>query len=375
MKLAFVLFKYFPFGGLQRDFLRIAKVCQTRGHDIEVYTLSWEGEVPEGLEPTVVPIRALTNTRRNHLFSDWLNRRFSSHPVDRIIGFERLPGLDIYYAATTCYAGQLGTTRPWSYSLNARVRCRLGFERAVFSPNAPTQILMISKQQQAIFVRHYGTQPSRFHMLPPGIARDRKAPPDAEQIRDGLRREFEIGRDDYVLLMVGSGFKTKGLDRALLGLRSLPEDMRKRAHFFAIGQDNPKQFMKYAARLGLTQQVRILPGRSDVLRFFLGSDLLIHPAYNENTGTVLLEAVIAGLPVLVTDVCGYAHYIDEVPCGVVLPSPFSQAALNQQLITMLTDHTQRAAWKQSGLIFAEHANIYSMPEHAATLIEQLPVQR
>ena len=43
MQLAFVLYKYFPFGGLQRDFMRIALECQKRGHQIRVYTLIWEG--------------------------------------------------------------------------------------------------------------------------------------------------------------------------------------------------------------------------------------------------------------------------------------------------------------------------------------------
>ncbi len=43
MTLAFILYKYFPFGGLQRDFMRIALECQRRGHDIRVYTLIWEG--------------------------------------------------------------------------------------------------------------------------------------------------------------------------------------------------------------------------------------------------------------------------------------------------------------------------------------------
>ena len=55
MKLAFCLYKYFPFGGLQRDFLRIALACQARGHDIRVYTLDWEGEVPAGFELVRVP--------------------------------------------------------------------------------------------------------------------------------------------------------------------------------------------------------------------------------------------------------------------------------------------------------------------------------
>ena len=41
MQLAFVLYKYFPFGGLQRDFMRIALECQRRGHQIRVYTLIW----------------------------------------------------------------------------------------------------------------------------------------------------------------------------------------------------------------------------------------------------------------------------------------------------------------------------------------------
>ena len=36
MQLAFVLYKYFPFCWLQRDFMRIALECQKRGHQIRV---------------------------------------------------------------------------------------------------------------------------------------------------------------------------------------------------------------------------------------------------------------------------------------------------------------------------------------------------
>ena len=48
MQLAFCLYKYFPFGGLQRDFLRIALACQARGNAIRVYVLEWEGDIPAG---------------------------------------------------------------------------------------------------------------------------------------------------------------------------------------------------------------------------------------------------------------------------------------------------------------------------------------
>lgn len=114
--------------------------------------------------------------------------------------------------------------------------------------------------------------------------------------------------------------------------------------------------------------VEFLKGRSDIPRFLLGADLLIHPAYNENTGTVLLEALVAGLPVLVTDVCGYAHYITDADCGRVVPSPFEQRTLDQLLTQMLSDEQQRATWSRNGLAYAASADLYSMPQKAADVI-------
>ena len=46
MNLVFVIYSYFPYGGQQRDFMRILTECLARGHHITVYTLSWTGETP-----------------------------------------------------------------------------------------------------------------------------------------------------------------------------------------------------------------------------------------------------------------------------------------------------------------------------------------
>jgi hypothetical protein len=49
LKLAFCLFRYFPFGGVQRNFLRIAELCALRGHEAHLYTLRWDGPPPTGI--------------------------------------------------------------------------------------------------------------------------------------------------------------------------------------------------------------------------------------------------------------------------------------------------------------------------------------
>ena len=75
------------------------------------------------------------------------------------------------------------------------------------------------------------------------------------------------------------------------------------------------------------------------------------------------------MPVLVTDVCGYAHYVEEADVGKVLPSPFSQDALNAQLVEMLLADKQK--WRENGPIFAQKADIYDMPVRAADVIDRV----
>ena len=216
MKLAFCLFKYFPYGGLQRDFLRIALDCQRRGHEIRVYTLMWQGEIPEGFEVVIVPVKAFTNHTRYERFTQWVEDALRRDRVDGVIGINKMPGLDVYFAADSCYEEKAQTQRNWLYRQIPRYRHFARYEKSIFANDSKTEILMISKTQQAFFEKHYGTLKERMHFLPPGIDSDRIAPDNVEEIRKEVRAELGVADDEYLLLTVGSGFIKKGLRRALL---------------------------------------------------------------------------------------------------------------------------------------------------------------
>ena len=266
-KFAFCLYKYMTFGGLQIDFMRIAMECQARGHSIRIYTLSWEGYMPPGFDVVLVPASSLTNHSRNRKFSRWVKTHLQKNPVDCVVGFNKMPGLDIYYAADYCYQEKMNTQRSWFDRQLPRYHHFSKYEKAVFDKSIKTEILMISEVQKPLFEKYYGTQESRFHLLPPGILKDRIAPADGEKIRVDLRKEFHLGDNDFVLLMIGSGFKTKGLDRILLGMASLPPNVLARTRLIAIGQDMPNRFYRMAHRLNLGDAVKILKGRDDIPRF------------------------------------------------------------------------------------------------------------
>lgn len=371
MKIVFCLINYFPFGGLQRDFLQIARECLRRGHEVHVYTTSWEGEREPGLHLHVLKVKGVTNHARARSFSDQIGQIMIGKDRSLVIGFNKMPYLDLYYAADVCYQTRIKAERGFLYRLLPRYRAWRSLEEAVFKAGGQTDILLISPLQERAFTACYGTEASRFHMLPPGIARDRQAPPDAALQRAALRQALGLQDDEILLLMVGSGFQTKGLDRSIASLSALPPDLRKRCRLYVIGKGNAAPFVKQARSYGIEKQLYIMGPRPDVPQFLLAADLLLHPSYHENTGTALLEALAAGLPVLTTAACGYAHYVTDADAGMVLPAEFCQAEWNTALKKMLLSPDRKLkTLGANGLQFAKSADIYNMPQHAADLIEQ-----
>jgi UDP-glucose:(heptosyl)LPS alpha-1,3-glucosyltransferase len=370
MKLAFCLYKFFPFGGLERDFLKISRICHDRGHSIDVYTMSWEGPKPKDYTIHIIPIKHWTNHGRNKYFLKALSIIFNSKNYDLIIGFNKMPFLDLYYAADPCYVDKITQTKPAIFKLSGRYRHFAKFERAVFGKESSTELMMISDIEKQKFIKHYQTQAERFHLLPPGINPDRKAPTNAANIRQQWRKEFNITDDEKVILMVGSAFKRKGLDRTLEGLAALPKALQKKTHLMILGKDNPEPFYQLASKLGIRDQLTIFLGRDDVPRFLLGADLFAHPAYSENTGTVILEAMVAGLPVIISEACGYAFHVKQAKAGCITTLPFQQQEFNQQLEFMLSSD-EHETWAKNCIEYSLTEDLYSMPKVAADLIESV----
>lgn len=368
MIVAFCLYKYFPFGGLQRDFMRIASTVAARGHHVRVYTQSWEGDCPKAFELIRVPVKSHTNHGRNAEYYAWVQEHLKTHPADRVVGFNKMPGLDVYFAADVCYAEKVAQEKGFFYRLTSRYRHYAAFERATFEQGKSTKLMMLTDKQIADFQKHYQTEPERFQILPPGIYPDRKYSEHIPGSREIYRQKNGINEQQNLLLQVGSDFGRKGVDRSIEALASLPESLRHNTLLFVVGQDKPRKFEALAEKLGVRSNVRFFSGRNDVSELMAAADLLLHPAYQEAAGIVLLEAIAAGLPVLVTSVCGYAHYIADANCGTVIAEPFCQEQLNEVLRKALTQSPLRAAWAENARHYADTQDLYSLPEKAADII-------
>jgi UDP-glucose:(heptosyl)LPS alpha-1,3-glucosyltransferase len=341
-----------------------------------VYTLSWTGETPDGVTIHLAPVKALTRTRLYQKFTRW----FQAQPKPQnatIVGFNKMPGLDVYYAADPCFADIAATQRGSYYQYTPRFKHFSAYEYAVVGGDSGTEVLYLSPQQRAAFKTYYPECESRLHALPAGLAEDRKLEdrsPAAREIRKQsarakLKAELGISEAATLIVQIGSGFKVKGVDRALHAIASLPQELRATLRYLLVGSGKPAAYLKLAKKLGIDAQVNIVGGRDDVPDLLAAADLMLHPAYRESAGYTLLEAVVAGLPVLATETCGYAYHIQQANAGVVCPEPFSQSTLNKLLANIL-DNLPTADWSANGLAYGANNSLYTMPQAAADFIQR-----
>lgn len=329
--------------------LRIATDCVRQGHQVTIYTGQWRGDNPgAGINVVILPQHGWLNHWRHQSLIHAMHAAIKHDKPDLVVGFNRMPGLDVYYAADPCFKAQAYAKHSWLYRLGGRYRFFARSEEAVMHAEGHCRVLILAPREKDVFQQWYGTPDHRFYQIPPNIPFSRFAGLDKQEARSSVRAEFQLPDATFLILFVGSAFVRKGLDRVIKGLATLPDALKKQTVLLAVGEDKPQSMYAIAKAHGVESQMIICDrGRSDVPRLMLSADLLAHPARSELAGLVIIEALTVGLPVLVTENCGYATYVADARAGIVLSSPFVQQDLNAALLAM-QDKTMLQKFSEAG---------------------------
>jgi UDP-glucose:(heptosyl)LPS alpha-1,3-glucosyltransferase len=369
MKFAFLIFKYFPYGGVQRDMLRIAEDCAKLGHKVTIYTGEWRGDRPNNIDVKLLASRGWSNHQRHQSLINAMQASLKLDPADLVVGFNRMKDLDVYYAADPCFIARVMDEKSWLYRLTGRFSFFRGCEKAVFGRQSKCKILLLTERDKTVFQHWYHTQDDRFYVLPPNIPADKFAGKNKAASRIYVREQFGLPSNANVVLTIGSAYLRKGVDRTMIALASLPEAIKNNTWLIAVGEhESASTFTQDAKKLNIAERCILAGGRADVADLMLGADVLAHPARSELAGIVLMEAMTAGLPVLVTDVCGYASHVLKADAGFVLQSPYNQVELNSTLLSMI--NAPQAHWQLAGIEYAQNLLEQSSVSTEADLLIQ-----
>jgi len=190
-----------------------------------------------------------------------------------------------------------------------------GAESRMFAHPALRAVICNSTMVRAEIERRYGVSPQKLHVVPGGVDLDYFHPRHRAALRDEVRAELGAGRDDFVFLLVGSGFWRKGLDAAIDALaRCAGEPFR----LVVAGRDrHAPRFARRARAAGLGDRLRLLGGRADVRPLYAAADCFILPTRYDPLPSAALEALAMGLPAIVGRRSGAAEIVQQGGCGWV----------------------------------------------------------
>lgn len=350
LSVAMAINRLTPKGGLEDNCLRVAAELASRGHRIVIFTAE-PASVP-GIETRLLkgPDAAKTNHGRMLKLAQTCRREFKKAEFDRTIAFQMMPGPDYVFLADPIR--QADGLDIWK-RLTTRYRVYKSIEADTFAPASKTRIIGLSQAQMDPFVRSYRLSPDRYRIAPPTL-NPGKIRPEVRtvQTRQKVRADLGLAPATPVLLSLALHGWVKGLDRTVDAL-----DGMKDAVLLVAGIEPDSKAaattLANAKSPDVRERIRFLgflePDR--LLDVMAAAHVLAHPARREVTGAVILEAIVNGLPVVATDICGFAGHIEEANAGEILNGPFAPEAYRSALQRVIGNS---AALSQNGIAYGRN---------------------
>ncbi len=172
-----------------------------------------------------------------------------------------------------------------------------------------TYIIAVSESVKDSLVTH-GIDEEKIIVLLNGIDIQRfVSPPDTS------RELFGYTQSDFVFVCVARLIHQKGIDILIHALSFVPQ-----AKLVLVGQgSDQRKLEKLATDTCVQDRVCFLGTHSDIPTLLALSDCFVLPSRYEGLGIVVLEAMAARLPIIISDFEAGRHMIENGTHGLVVP--------------------------------------------------------
>lgn len=243
------------------------------------------------------------------------------------------------------------------------------FHRRLLSEGKFSKLIANSHLMKSDIMDRYGIKGDLIDVVYPGYDPEIFGEEDKKDKRSGARRELGIPDDAFLIgLMTSGDFKKRGVERFFEVLEKLPSEIKKNVYAIVIGKEkNLKPYRQIAGRLGFDKNSVFKPPMVHVEEYLLAMDAMVYPAYFEEFGIAVIEAVMSGVPVVTTRSVGAAELIGGEARNFVYEK-YDSAKMAQGLAQLFTDQAIRQRVIADG---RKSAGPYTWKNYSAKMIDCL----
>lgn len=350
-------------GGPSLAVLAMVRALRARGVDAEIATTTDDGDgvldVPveqlterEGVPVRYFdrwspPLRAVREFAYSRPLARWLEKAVGSYDllhVHAIFSYPSTRAMSTARHRGVPYINRpLGQLCEWSLQRRAwKKRAYLALvERTNLNAAAAIQYMTEQEQQEA---QGLGLCAPSF-VAPHGI----DLPALLPDARAQLRQRLGLPADAKIVLFLSRVHPKKGLELLIPALAQLRGET---IYFVLVGNVEPPDYEAEVDRLlaaaGMTAHTRRVPFATGEWKQILlqGADVFALTSHSENFGIAVVEAMAAGLPVVVTPGVALAEDVERFGTGLV--ATMDTEAVAAALAELLADTGRREALGRSG---------------------------
>ena len=356
-RIAVVIPKYGLVGGAEGFAAELTeRIAADPRFEIHVFANRWaaaSGRIAFHRVPIVAFPRFLTAPS----FAWFVRRRIAdSGAFDLIHTHDRVFSADVYTMHGVPHRWWVREVRKKRMSLFDRTTARM--EDRLVREGGCRRFLAVSKLTRRIFLSECPIDPAQVSVVHPGIDAAPYEKLDRERCRREIRGRYGLDPDDPLILFVSMNFAVKGLDHLLLGLGRLRRrNPEQRFCLLVVGRGDEKGYGRLARELGIGDAV-VFAGalaRENLPEFYLAGDLYAMLSRFDTFGMVVLEAMAAGLPVLISGSVGARDVVREGENGFVIDDPGDSDTVADRIGTMLSREVRRKMGQAAGKTAKENS--------------------
>jgi UDP-glucose:(heptosyl)LPS alpha-1,3-glucosyltransferase len=342
-------------GGAEINAARLIQQLVARGHEVHVLTESVAAELPASVQVHPIPARGGFVSLRQWSFTSGVARFLREHSFDATVACQRGYVEDIVWAQDISYPSTVeGMARSYYYSpLRQALRRRQprfslkawiygDIERRQFTRRPPPYLIAVSHMAARTFIEDYSLNPDRVRVVHNQIDFNRFSSDSLQAKRPTARQALGV-RNELVILFVGQTFRRKGV-RPLVEAAGLLRQQRTdfRVVIVGLGARQAEPYQRLAQRLSCAEQVSFRDESKQVQGWFAAADVFCLPSFYDSFGMVVLEAMTAGLPVVISQYCGVAELLHPGVDGFVVQRPQDAAEIAGQILPLFESDRRRS---------------------------------
>lgn len=214
-------------------------------------------------------------------------------------------------------------------------------KKGLCSSRAP-ELLAVSSLVKEETLAAYDLPESRVRVVHPGISVERFDRSHRDRWRSEIRGIHGLSERDVVALFVGMNFEIKRLDWVLKSAAYLKGKGMSGLKVLVVGKGDVDKYRGMSRDLGIGEHVIFAGISSEVEKYYFASDIFVMPSRFDTFGIVVLEAMAAGLPVVITRRVGARDMVTDGVNGFIIGVDGTASDLGDRIAFLVHEETRLA---------------------------------